>query len=48
LGAYLGKGDAFPDAMMSFAVDYADQNDRDHQALVRAVRSGRVQAQRID
>jgi len=48
LGAYLGKGDAFPDAMTSFAIDYADQNDRDHQAFVRAVRSGRVQAQRID
>ena len=48
LGAYLGKSDAFPDAMTSFAVEYADQNERDHQALVRAVRSGRVQAQRID
>ena len=48
LGAYLGKSDAFPDAMTSFAVEYADQNERDHQMLVSAVRSGRVQAQRID
>jgi uncharacterized protein (DUF2252 family) len=48
LGAYLGKSDAFPDAMTSFAVEYADQNERDHQALVGAVRSGRVQAHRID
>jgi uncharacterized protein (DUF2252 family) len=48
LGAYLGKSDAFPDAMTSFAVEYADQNERDHQALVRAVRSGRLKAERID
>jgi len=48
LGAYLGKSDAFPDSMASFAVAYADQNERDHAALVRAVRNGRVQAQTID
>jgi uncharacterized protein (DUF2252 family) len=48
LGAYLGKSDAFPDAITSFAVEYADQNERDHQALVRAVRSGRIEAHRID
>jgi len=34
--------------MASFAVAYADQNERDHAALVRAVRNGRVQAQTID
>jgi len=48
LGAYLGKSDAFPDAMTSFAVEYADQNERDHEALVQAVRSGRMKAERID
>ena len=48
LSAYLGKGDAFPDAIASFAAGYANQNERDHQALVRAVRQGRVEARVID
>jgi len=44
LSAYLGKSDAFADAMASFSVAYADQNERDHAALVKAVRAGRVEA----
>ena len=35
--------DAFEDAMVDFAVAYADQAERDHQALAAAVRSGRVE-----
>jgi uncharacterized protein (DUF2252 family) len=45
LAGYLGKGGAFGDALASFAVAYADQNERDHAALVEAVRVGRVEAQ---
>jgi hypothetical protein len=30
------------DAIAEFAVDYAEQNDRDHAALVAAVRAGRI------
>jgi uncharacterized protein (DUF2252 family) len=44
LSAYLGKSDAFADAITSFSVAYADQNERDHAALVKAVRAGRVEA----
>jgi len=44
MSAYLGKSDAFADAITSFAVAYADQNDRDHASLVKAVRAGRVDA----
>lgn len=44
LSAYLGKSDAFADAITSFSVAYADQNERDHEALVKAVRAGRVDA----
>jgi len=44
LSAYLGKSDAFADAIASFSVAYADQNERDHAALVKAVRNGRVEA----
>jgi uncharacterized protein (DUF2252 family) len=44
LAAYLGKSDTFDRALADFAVAYADQNERDYQALVAAVRDGRIQA----
>ncbi len=44
IAAYLGKGDVFDRAVVDFARAYADQNERDYEALVRAVRSGRVDA----
>lgn len=42
LSAYLGKSDAFADALASFSVAYADQNERDHAAMVKAARAGRI------
>ena len=44
IASYLGSGDAFDQALASFANAYADQNERDYQALGEAVRSGRVDA----
>jgi NAD(P)H-dependent flavin oxidoreductase YrpB (nitropropane dioxygenase family) len=44
LSGYLGRTDAFDQALGKFAIDYADQTERDHAALVKAVKSGRVQA----
>jgi hypothetical protein len=44
LAAYMGSGTTFEDAMTGFADAYADQNERDHAALVAAVRSGRLEA----
>ncbi|MGW4032602.1 DUF2252 domain-containing protein [Streptomyces sp. NPDC004838] len=44
IAAYLGAGDSFDVALSRFAESYADQNERDHRALVAAVRSGRVTA----
>ena len=44
LTGYMGKSTAFEDALADFGVAYADQNERDHAALVNAVRSGRVEA----
>jgi uncharacterized protein (DUF2252 family) len=41
---YLGKKDVFDDAMVKFATDYADQSERDHDALMKAIRSGRIKA----
>ncbi|MFD9866137.1 DUF2252 domain-containing protein [Streptomyces niveus] len=44
IAAYLGGGPAFDEALIEFAEAYADQNERDHAALVAAVKSGRVKA----
>jgi uncharacterized protein (DUF2252 family) len=45
IGAYLGNSDVFDRAITDFAAAYADQNERDHQALVDAVKSGRITAE---
>jgi uncharacterized protein (DUF2252 family) len=42
IAAYLGASDAFDQAITSFASAYADQNEKDHQALQAAVASGRI------
>jgi uncharacterized protein (DUF2252 family) len=44
ISGYLGKTARFDDAVADFAETYADQNERDHQALVAAVRAGRLEA----
>ena len=44
IAAYLGGGDAFDRALVTFAEAYADQNERDHKALLDAVKAGRVSA----
>ncbi|HMO45997.1 MAG TPA: DUF2252 domain-containing protein [Rubrivivax sp.] len=41
---YIGKSETFAEAMAQFALDYAEQNLRDHAALVAAVRAGRIDA----
>jgi uncharacterized protein (DUF2252 family) len=45
IGAYLGGGSSFDRSMARFADAYADQNERDHGALVDAIADGRVEAQ---
>ena len=44
LAAYLGTSDAFDRAIVEFSDRYAEQNQRDHEAFVDAVRSGRLEA----
>jgi Uncharacterized protein conserved in bacteria (DUF2252) len=46
IAAYLGSSDTFDQAVTEFAVAYADQNEKDHQALLDAVSSGRITAER--
>jgi uncharacterized protein (DUF2252 family) len=45
IAAYLGKSDVFDRAIAAFAETYADQNERDYQALRDAVDDGRIQAE---
>jgi uncharacterized protein (DUF2252 family) len=45
IASYLGRNDAFDRALAAFAESYADQNERDYDALQSAVASGRVTAQ---
>ncbi|MFF4588968.1 DUF2252 domain-containing protein [Streptomyces sp. NPDC001388] len=47
IAAYLGGGDAFDRALATFAELYADQNEKDHQALLDAVGAGRVRAEAV-
>jgi uncharacterized protein (DUF2252 family) len=46
IATYLGGSDVFEQAVTTFAAAYADQTERDHQALVDAVAAGRVTAER--
>jgi uncharacterized protein (DUF2252 family) len=46
IAAYLGSSDVFDHAITQFASAYADQNELDHKALVDAVASGRLTAER--
>src|SRR5450755_2371213 len=46
IAAYLGASDVFDQAITQFAGAYADQNERDYQALVAAVAAGRITAER--
>lgn len=44
IAAYLGGSDRFDEAIADFASTYADQNERDYDAFVAAVASGRLEA----
>jgi uncharacterized protein (DUF2252 family) len=46
IAAYLGGSDVFDRAIAEFAIAYADQNERDYNGLLHAIRTGRVQAER--
>jgi uncharacterized protein (DUF2252 family) len=46
IAAYLGGADVFDRAITRFAAAYADQNEHDHDALVRAAASGQITAER--
>jgi uncharacterized protein (DUF2252 family) len=43
ISGYLGKSDAFDQAIADFSIAYADLSERDHEALMKAVRAGRLE-----
>jgi hypothetical protein len=43
IAGYLGKKDTFDKAMADFAASYADQNERDHAAMMAAIRAGKLE-----
>jgi hypothetical protein len=45
ISGYLGGSDQFDRALERFSRAYADQTERDHAALVKAVRTGRIKAE---
>ncbi len=44
MAEYLGESDAFDTSITDFSQRYADQNERDYQEFVNAVKSGRLEA----
>jgi len=44
LSGYLGTADRFDKALVNFAVDYADQDTRDFEQWLKAIRAGTVKA----
>ena len=45
IASYLGTSDVFDRAIAEFASVYADQNERDYEALAVAAKEGRITAE---
>ena len=45
ISGYLGRSDKFDQAVADFSIAYADQSERDHKVLLKAVRDGRLEVQ---
>jgi uncharacterized protein (DUF2252 family) len=43
ISGYLGNSTRFDEAVSNFAMAYADQNERDYQALLEAIRAGKIE-----
>lgn len=46
IAGYLGRSERFDAAMEKFAVAYAEQTERDHVALEKAIRAGKIHARK--
>ena len=45
IASYLGKSDVFDQAIREFSVAYAEQNERDYEAMRAAVKQGRIRSE---
>jgi hypothetical protein len=45
LSGYMGSSDVFDLAIADFSFAYADQNEKDHASILKAIKSGRLKAQ---
>jgi uncharacterized protein (DUF2252 family) len=43
ISGYLGNSSKFDDAIADFAMAYAEQNEQDHQAMLEAIRAGKIE-----
>ncbi|MFN0051407.1 MAG: DUF2252 domain-containing protein [Planctomycetales bacterium] len=43
ISGYLGENDRFDEALAEFSVAYADQSERDHEVLLQAARTGKLE-----
>ena len=45
LSGYLGNSDTFDQALAQFSIAYADQNEKDHSSMKKAIKAGRIEAE---
>jgi len=45
LSGYLGSSDVFDRAVANFSLAYADQNEKDYSSFIKAIKSGRIEAE---
>jgi uncharacterized protein (DUF2252 family) len=48
LSGYVGSSDTFDRAIAEFSLAYADQNEKDHASFIKAIKSGRIEAEYED
>ncbi len=48
ISGYMGASEVFDDAIADFAVEYADQGERDYRTFVKAIRKGRIKATPVE
>lgn len=46
ISGYIGSNETFDEAIAKFSFSYAEQNDQDHTALLKAIRAGKLEAYR--
>jgi hypothetical protein len=45
LSGYMGSSDTFDQSIAEFSIAYADQNEKDHASFIKAIKSGRIEAE---